>query len=85
MLQLLLVAMLLSAHTAQCAPRPQDSATNNIVTESMTEDDGESLVASLILAVARDWDLGRDDATEFVRAVPAASVSGYTPCARDFQ
>ena len=75
MLQLLLVVVLVGTHCAQCAPRPQDSATNNIITETMTDEDGESLVASLILAVARDWDMGHEDATEFVRAVPALSVS----------
>ena len=74
MLQVLLVVVAMAA--VQCAPRPQDAATNNIIMDSMTDEDGESLVASLILAVARDWDLGHEDATEFVRAVPAASMNG---------
>ncbi|XP_034246811.1 uncharacterized protein LOC117648412 [Thrips palmi] len=73
-----LTLLLGAALLAHAAPRPQDATTNNIVRDSVTEDDGESFVAGLILAVARDWDEGRQDATEFIRAVPAVTVNGTT-------
>ncbi|KAK3919235.1 Serine/threonine-protein phosphatase 2A regulatory subunit B'' subunit gamma [Frankliniella fusca] len=74
------VLLLLLLGAALLHARPQDLSTNNIVREEMTEEEGESLVASLILAVAHDWDLGREEVTEFVRTVPspAVSVNGTT-------
>lgn len=82
---LLLLLAALALMLALVAGRPQDASTNNIVPEALGEEDGESLVASLILAVARDWDLGMEDATEFVRAVPAATVSAATAMRPDTQ
>lgn len=77
-LAVLLAALLAALTAALPAPRPQDASTNNIVAETLTDDDRQSLVADLILAVARDWDMGRVDATEFIRAVPAISLNGTT-------
>lgn len=70
--------LLLGVALLQARPQPQDASTNNIFRQEITEDYGRSVVADLILSVARDWDLGREEATEFIRAVPAVTVNGTT-------